>query len=148
YRLEIVGDGPYLPVLRDLAERLGVPVVFHGWLDKSNGALRDLYETSSIFVHPSLAENFPTVVLEAMLAGLPIIAVEGTGAAELAGPGGMQVPPVDVDRLRSAVMALGSTPDQQHSIGLAGRRLAEEHFAWERVAQQYEAEMQRTARAK
>ncbi|NSW56903.1 MAG: glycosyltransferase family 4 protein [Armatimonadetes bacterium] len=143
YRLEIVGDGPYLPVLRDLAERLGVPVVFHGWLDKSNGALRDLYETSSIFVHPSLAEAFGVVVLEAMLAGLPVVVADGTGSAELVGASGLKVPPASVGALHSALERLLHDPVMCSHLGKTARQSAEDMYAWRHVAQRYQDAMVR-----
>ena len=46
----------------------------NGWLDNDSRELKDLFETSSIFVFPSHAENFPLVLLEAMAAGMAIAA--------------------------------------------------------------------------
>lgn len=138
YRLEIVGDGPYLPVLRGLAARLGVPVVFHGWIDKGNGALKDLYETSSIFAHPSLAEAFGVVVLEAMLAGLPIVVAEGSGSAELVGEAGLKVPPANVGALHNALARLLRDPRLRTDLGEAARQNTEHLYAWRRVATRYQ----------
>ena len=85
YEVNIVGDGPYLEKLRALARELAVPAKFWGTLDNSSTQLKELYETSRIFVFPSEAENFPIVLLEAMTAGLAIITTENTGSEEVVG---------------------------------------------------------------
>lgn len=145
YRLEIVGDGPYLEKLRSMAVELGVPVTFHGWIDKSTGGLRELYETSAIFAHPSLAESFGLVVLEAMLAGLPAVVVRGGGAAELVGAASIQVPPADVRGLGDALSELIHDAAKRQELGSAARLSAESEFGWGQVAERFSAEMNRAA---
>jgi len=137
YRLEIVGDGPYLETLKGLAERLNVPVVFHGWIDKSTGLLKELYETSSIFAHPSLAENFPTVVLEAMLAGLPIVATDDTGAREVAGEACVAVAMEDIEALSAVLARLCVDAQERQRLRNLGRERVENEFAWTKVAEDY-----------
>ncbi len=78
YEVNILGDGPFLPTLRQKASNLNVEVKFWGALDNTSPELRNLYETSSIFMLPSESENFPMVLLEAMAAGLAIITSHST----------------------------------------------------------------------
>ena len=88
HEVHVVGDGPYLPTLRALAEELGVDARFWGWLDRGSAELRNLYDSAEIYVFPSEAENFPLVLLEAMRAGAAIITTKGTGCAEVVVQGG------------------------------------------------------------
>jgi len=138
FEVHIVGDGPYLPELRRRAARAGVPATFHGWLENDSPHLRELYETSSIFVLPSEAENFPVVLLEAQAAGLAIVTTDSTGCAEVVGDTGLLVPPHDVEALRGALTRLIRDPETRARLGSAGRRRMEENFSWESVAARYE----------
>ena len=137
HELHVVGDGPYLPALRRMANGAGDRVTFWGWLEHSSARLKNLYETSSIFVLPSEAENFPVVLLEAMAASLPIITTEGTGCAEVVGDTALLVPPNDPDAIKRALSRLMGDPELQRTLGAAGRRRLEERFSWTTVAERY-----------
>lgn len=69
-----MGDGPELENLKSKTKEMGIEkyVCFTGY--KSGEEKYDIFKSSHIFVLPSYTEGFPTVVLEAMAAGLPIIA--------------------------------------------------------------------------
>jgi glycosyltransferase involved in cell wall biosynthesis len=144
--VEIVGDGPYLPSLRELARELGVPVRFWGWLDNDSAQLRELYESSRIFVFTSEMENFPVVLLEAMTAGLAIITTRGTGCAEVVGDAALLVPPRDPDAIRAALKDL--IHDRAYCSELGGRARAriEHEFGWAEVARRHLALYARHAR--
>ena len=135
--VNIVGDGPYLPELKRQAEQLNSPAKFIGWLDNRSPQLHQLYETSSIFVFPSEAENFPMVLLEAMAAGLAIITTEGTGCAEVVGDAGILVPPRDPQAIGRALRRLIDDHELRRSLGTAARRRIEENFTWQAVAARY-----------
>lgn len=142
---QIVGDGPYLPALRELAARSGVVVCFREWLDNGSAELTELFESSGIFVLPSEAENFPVVLLEAMAAGLAIVTTQGTGCAEVVGEAALLVPPKDVAALRAALCRLLGDPDLRAALGTAARRRLVENFGWPVVVQQYLRVYQRHA---
>ncbi len=82
--LHIVGDGDERQFLENLAKDLGVSdrVVFHGWMASRN-KLAELFQTMRAFVFPSLAEANGIVVQEAMMLGLPVVAVNWGGPAAL-----------------------------------------------------------------
>ena len=143
--VNIVGDGPYLPELRRRAEALRSPVNFWGWVDNRSPELRNIYESSGIFVLPSEAENFPIVLLEAMAAGLAIITTEGTGCAEVVGDAGILVPVRDSRAIASALKRLVNDPQLRQSLGAAARRRIEDNFTWGAVARRYVEEYQRHA---
>jgi len=133
----IVGDGPYLPALKELARAEGVPVIFHGFLDNKSPDLRDLYETSRIFVFTSEAENFPVVLLEAMAAGCAIITTDGTGCAEVVGDAARLVPPRDPQALRDALSQLLADTTLCEDLGRRARERVTRLFTWQVVAAQY-----------
>jgi glycosyltransferase involved in cell wall biosynthesis len=71
----LVGNGPDLNELQEQGERLGIAdqVIFTGYLDREDVAL--IYGMSHIFVFPSLTETQGLVTIEAMLSGIPVVAV-------------------------------------------------------------------------
>ena len=99
--IHIVGDGPYLSQLKQLAATLSKRIIFHGFLSNRSEKFKDLIETSSIFVFPSESENFPMVLLEAMAAGLAIITTKNTGCEEVVGDTGLLVAPGDDRRAQT-----------------------------------------------
>jgi len=135
--LHIVGTGPYLPSLKELAESLAVPARFHGWLDNDSAELKSLFEQSSIFVFPSHAENFPLVLLEAMAAGMAIITTNQTGCQEVVGDAALLVSPGDAPAIRNALEVLVNDDEQCRRLGRAARMRLEEHFSWPAVANLY-----------
>ena len=146
HEVQIVGDGPYLPALQELAGRTRARVRFSKWLDNGSAELKQLYERSGIFVLPSESENFPVVLLEAMAAGLAIVTTQGTGCAEVVGDAALLVPPKDVGALREALCRLLCDPALRASLGAAARRRLVENFAWPVIAQQYLAVYRHHAR--
>jgi len=107
-RLAVVGDGPQRALLEARAARLGVRdrVHFTGALDPA--ALPDLYASSDAFVFPSTTETQGLVLGEALLAGLPVVAVDGAVNREVLAGFGRLVPPDPralADALAGAVVA-------------------------------------------
>ncbi len=77
-RMTIVGDGP---CLKELEARRVEGVAFTGQLDRSR--IAELLGEHSVFVNPSYSEGLPTSVLEAMAAGLTVVATDVGGTREL-----------------------------------------------------------------
>lgn len=136
--IHIVGTGPELAALEAQANRLGLPVTFHGWLDNEDDAFRDLLESAAIFVLPSSAENFPVSLLEAMAAGMAIITTADTGCAEVVGNAALLVPSGDVPALRTALDRLIGDPELRDQLGGRARRHFERAFTWTTVAATHE----------
>jgi glycosyltransferase involved in cell wall biosynthesis len=137
--VHIVGEGPYLSTLKQVAQRLRTRAVvhFHGWLDNGASAFRELIETASIFALPSEAENFPNALLEAMAAGLAIITTTGTGCAEVVGPTALLVPPRNAARIRAAIDQLSADPAFCDELGRAAQARVRGMFSWRSVAEQH-----------
>jgi glycosyltransferase involved in cell wall biosynthesis len=99
----------------------------------SDEQLRQLYSSSHLFCMPSLAEGFGLVYLEALSAGLPVIATPNTGAADIVQDGreGFVVPIRDVDALTEKLEWAYRHREDLAEMGIAARKLAERH-PWER----------------
>jgi glycosyltransferase involved in cell wall biosynthesis len=139
--LDLVGDGPVRASLCQLAASFGVAdrVRFHGFLDQSG--LARLYAQADIFVLPSVAESCSMALLEAMAAGLPLIATKVGGTIELVEDGynGLMVGARSVDDLCAALRTLARDPALRERFAAANRRLVRERFSWHSIARQYES---------
>ncbi len=133
WHVHIIGDGPYLPQLKALAQGSRTPITFWGWLDKDDTRFRRLFNESAIFVFPSRAENFPTVLLEAMAAGMAIITSNAGGCMEIVADAGLAVAPGDVAAIREALKKLMDSPDLRNQLAAAAQERIK-LFTWERIA--------------
>jgi glycosyltransferase involved in cell wall biosynthesis len=137
HEVVIVGDGPYLPVLQQMAQLTKTPVKFMGWMENDSYELKKLYETSDIFVFPSEAENFPICLLEAMAAEMAIITSKGTGCAEVVGDEALLVAPKNPTDIRNALEILTRDEKRCRELGVAARKRFEKNFSWPVVAKRY-----------
>jgi len=136
WQIHLIGDGTYLPQLKQLAQQLDLPVKFWGWLDKHDPQFKKLYETSSIFVFPSETENFPNVLLEAMAAGLAIVTSTAGGCPEVVGDAALLVEPQDVNALRQQLKKLMDSDDLRRQLSSAAQQRVQ-IFSWPNIARRY-----------
>jgi len=87
-------------------------------------------------VFPSEAENFPTVLLEALAAGCAIVTSDAGGCPEVTGPAALYVKPRDSHGLRKALLKLIETESCRADLSQKARRQIE-HFSWPGIARQY-----------
>jgi glycosyltransferase involved in cell wall biosynthesis len=123
----LVGDGPAAAELEALAGELGLleRVRFVPWTDDARAELAEL----DIFVLPSRNEGFPLSIIEAMLAGRPVIATDVGSVREAVDEStGIVVPPDDVAELRWAIEQLAMDSDRRRRLGAAARQRALERF--------------------
>jgi phosphatidylinositol alpha-mannosyltransferase len=103
--------------------------------------------TAKVFVSPALGgESFGMVLIEAFAVATPVVASNIPGFADVAVPGSAElVPPGDEAALVEAVVSLLADEERRVSMGLAGRKLAEDQYAWPDVARRLEAIYERLA---
>jgi glycosyltransferase involved in cell wall biosynthesis len=135
--VNIVGDGPYRRTLEAQAARIGKPVRFWGWLDRSSPDMWRLYRESSVFVFPSEREGSPTVVQEAMSAGLAVVAADAAGTPEVVGDAGILVSPKDPAGIADALVRLASDPALVAELGERARERVRTEFDWRALAGRY-----------
>jgi glycosyltransferase involved in cell wall biosynthesis len=140
-RFLIVGDSvseAYRDELEDYADRLGLGdrVVFAGFRSDVPALLSEV----CVSVLPSLSEGLSNVLLEAMAAGVPVVATSVGGTPEVVEDGvtGLLVPPRDASALAQAIGSLLADPDRGRSIGHAGRLRVAEQFSLEATVRKTE----------
>ena len=82
WHLDIIGDGPMTFAWKKLTRKLGIEAqcTWHGWLNRDEA--NRIVSQSDIFVFPSLHEGMPTVVMEALSMGVPVICLDHCGQAD------------------------------------------------------------------
>jgi glycosyltransferase involved in cell wall biosynthesis len=144
--LLLVGDGPDRRRLEALARRLRVSdrVVFAGY----RADVPRVLAAMDVFASASHEESLGMSVLEAMAAGLPVVATRVGGLAECVSHGetGLLVPPRSVTKLASAVDFLAADAERRARTGAAGRVRAERLFSAEALAPRIEASLERAVK--
>ncbi len=140
-RLLIIGSSrPAEPAFRarleQLATELGVIDSIHIRQDNSPEFIRDAYRSATILTHPSFVESFGLVLLEAMTAGVPVVAHNGTGIPCIVDDGvtGYVVDVRDTQTYTELLLSLLSDPDLRQRMGAEGQRQAIARFGQAEVA--------------
>jgi glycosyltransferase involved in cell wall biosynthesis len=138
-RFEVVGDGPERVRLTALATATGLSRSFSFLGHRDDVAAR--LGSADIFVLPSRSEAFPNAVLEAMAAGLPIVASGVGGIPELIvdGRNGLLVPAGDSDALAERLCRLMADEPLAARLGGAARATAEAHNSFDRMVAVFES---------
>lgn len=118
--IAIAGDGPLMKELKELSNRLGVKCVFMGMLPPEK--IPVFLNSLDIFCFPSLWEGFPSALVEAMAAGLPVVASDIPSSKEIIGDAGIIVPP---GSSRELGVSLRRLIDDEQLRNAIGRRASE-----------------------
>jgi glycosyltransferase involved in cell wall biosynthesis len=138
-RFLVAGDGPLREKLLELARRVGIEdrVRFLGYRTDA----RALIGLLDVLVVPSLTEGSPLIVLEAMAAGVPVVASAVGGIPDQVrhGEEGLLVSPGDPEALTRALGELLRDPGRARLMGAAGQRRTEDEFSHETLVRWIEA---------
>ncbi len=128
HRVLVVGEGP----TRDWFAEQVPEAVFAGF--QSGNDLGRAVASMDVFFNPSVTETFGNVTLEAMAAGVPVVAARATGAVDLVDDGqtGFLVAPSDVAAYADAIARIVGDPALRHSMGDAGHAKAD-GYRWEAI---------------
>lgn len=133
WSLELVGEGPLKEKLSHMAITLHLEdrIVWAGYLPSAVAALA----RSQLFVLASRSEAFPRSILEAMRAGLPVIASDVGGVREAVSDGksGILVPANDPEALGMAIHRLMESASLRQLMGEAGRQTFSSRFHFEKM---------------
>ncbi|MHB1232228.1 MAG: glycosyltransferase family 4 protein [Burkholderiales bacterium] len=133
-RLTIAGSGPERNLLEQLARSLGIAdaVTFAGRVE--NTEMPAVYRTVRIALNPSLADNMPISILEALASGVPVVSTNVGGVPFLVEneKTALLVPPGDAEAMAAACMRILADTQLAQRLIDAGQALARE-FAWSQV---------------
>lgn len=137
-RLVIAGDGPHEPAVRQHAGRLGDAVVLPGHRED----VMALLDASDVLLHPSYFDAFPTSLLEAMAASVPVVATRTGGMVEIVEherTGILVAPPPTPERFARALAPVLERRELRVRLGAAGRRRFDGQFTALRWAERVRA---------
>ena len=137
-RLVLLGDGPLKHDITATVARLGLSSIVHlpGWRRDAT----ELLPAMDLFVLSSLSEGISLALLDAMAAGVPVVATKVGGNPEvLRDPtSGLLVPPRSPRDLADAILSLINNPARRGELSAGGRRRIEVAFSLKRMVKDYE----------
>lgn len=140
FRFYIAGSGPMQNDLQSEIQRrnLSDQVKLLGHV-QDRRQLVDLYRNATLFIHPAHYEGLPTVLLEAMACGRPVISTAVSGALDVIEPeeNGLLVPPHNPAAIADATLRLLKDGGLAEALGKAAHRTIEERYSWKRVSENY-----------
>lgn len=137
-RLALVGDGPLRAQLEAEAQALGLAdcTTFYGQLPQAEAIM----PAFDVICLPSHSEGMPNVLMEAAAAGVPAVATNVGGVAEVVRDGetGFLVPAGDEDQLVGCLNCLLTNEALRQQMGAAAQRFARDHLSIPRMVAQYQ----------
>src|SRR3954469_11411013 len=135
--LHIFGEGPARAEIEQTAQdhRLRLRVTLHGAVNHPQDALSQI----QLLVLPSAAEGFGLVLIEAMAAGIPVVATDVPGIRDVVKDGetGLLVPPAQPAQLADAINRIMTDSQLRHRLIEAASRDVRERFTWDVVLPKY-----------
>jgi glycosyltransferase involved in cell wall biosynthesis len=130
-RLLVVGDGAGRPEVDRLAAEAGDAVTVTGYRDD----VMEVLDAVDVLLHPSRVDAFPTAILEAMAASVPVVATAVGGIPEMvrdSETGVLVEPPPESRRVAHALAALLADPELRRRLGAGGRSRFTAEFSLDR----------------
>jgi glycosyltransferase involved in cell wall biosynthesis len=105
-----------------------------------SGTMQELYAEHDVFLFPSLLEGLPSVLLEAMASGMPVITTETCGMPDVVEDGfnGLLIPPADASAIERTVLQLAASPGLRQSLGQRAQE-STARYTWKRSALRLES---------
>ena len=128
---DVVGSVIMPPKL--LEKYLGLPITFHGPVPQDD--LKKFLTESDIYLFPSLADGCAQSGMEALTAGLPVVATYQSGLPITDGETGCLVPMKDAIAIADKIEWLITHPEERERIGLNAAKMMRENYTWEKYAE-------------
>lgn len=117
-----------------LVSTLGLADHVHEFTQADDELLEDLYANATVFAYPSLIEGFGMPLLEAMAAGLPVIASDAEPVGEIAGDAALITPALETDKWVAALDRVLTDQDLARDLGDRGKAVAQ-MYTWAKSAE-------------
>ncbi len=129
-RFTIVGDGNYLESISFAVHQLGLDNIVYLKGACSREEVREIMQSSDIFLHAAVSEGFCNAVIEAQAMELPVVSTDAGGLPEnvIDGTTGFIVPRRDPRALANSIMALAESSELRGRMGEAGRKRVLQEF--------------------
>ena len=135
----IPGGGVLLDKLQERVRKNGLQDKFKflGFVDRET--LIQLYQNATLYVMPSHYEGLPTVLLEAMSCGLPVIATAVSGNLDVISPGknGILIPPKSPRKMADAILMLLDDNKTRKELGRNARKTIQDCFTWNIISEKF-----------
>ncbi len=137
-RLVMIGDGPLRAQVMSVLHAAGLTDL--AWLPGERSDVAAIMRGLHAFALPSLAEGISNTILEAMASGLPVIATDVGGNADLVvkGQTGDIVAAADPLAMAQRILYLAQAPDRARVMGAAGRQRVESSFSMQAMVKNYQ----------
>jgi len=140
--VDVIGDVPaqadtaYRDSLR--RESASLPVDWHGFISNQSRDYQQLLAAADLGVVPSLRDNQPTVVLEMLACGIPVVGSNLSGIPSMVSRQvGRLFPPGDHQALADVIYELHQQPGEIADMRDRSRDHVESHFSWDAIAAKY-----------
>jgi len=135
----ITGKGILVDKLKRRVNESGLKNNFNFVGFVSREKLIQLYQQATIYVLPSHYEGLPTVLLEAMACGCPVVATSVSGNLDVLTQGhdGILVPPKSPDKIAEAVLKLLDDEKMRNTLGINARNTIENRFTWSIISKKF-----------
>ena len=135
----ITGSGILSDTLRERINELGIADQFKFLGFVTREELITLYQNATLYVLPSHYEGLPTVLLEAMSCGLPVIATAVSGNLDVIthGKNGILVPPKSPEKIAEAISTLLDDEQLRKNLGENARKTIEEKYTWDIISNNF-----------
>ena len=145
-RLLMIGEGPLRQKAQALLAQAGMADL--AWLPGERSDVPAVMRGLHAFVLPSLAEGISNTILEAMACGLPVLATDVGGSADLveAGLTGMIVPAAQAEPMAEVLLEWARAPESAIAMGRRGRERIERRFSLAAMIQTYQGVYDRQLR--
>ena len=147
FQVEIIGTGPWEDLLKTQAKRLGLTANVKFLGAQPQEVVRKAFHRATVFALPCIIsgkgdrDGIPTVLMEAMASGTPVVSTSISGIPELieSGRDGLLVPPNNASLLAEALGQLLNAPELRENLARAARAKMEARFSIEESARELRA---------
>jgi len=128
--LFMIGDGPQMEEMQQKIQDLRLSMHITQKTFIPNEDLPALYQSSDVFVLPSLSEGVPRTILESMACGIPVVCTDLPQLVDLVDGAGLLVPTRDPEAIASAILKIIKNPDYAAKLGKTGTERIVKYYSW------------------